>query len=280
MESLPENEITIIEKIEEKKEKNKMDTTEDTEDKAKLSFFGFPSTLTGLAKTIHWMMFLLIFLGVAGGTLLMCFAGFKLHLNYNWWIDNRNEKRDFVKWIEYLSMTTGAVLNLVSFFLTGMFLKNRRKLIGTQKSSDCEELRSAAKLFHNFFSDLELVAVTSCVILLSVYLVQGWDQVIPWIVFLVFHLLTFIPSFIRNIKYNPNWRTALMKYRYTFFGLVNLTCIGLVIWQHLKYPIPVFIPLILISYFLGNFFLVLDLGFLKVLHTLDVIESDSTKYNV
>ena len=165
------------------------------------------------------MMFLVIFLGVAGGTLLMCFAGFKLHLNYNF---RRFDKisEDFAKWIEYLSMTTGAVLNLVSFFLTGMFLKNRRKLIRNQ-SSDREEIRSAAKLFHNFFSGLEMVAVTSCVILLSGYVVQGWDEAISWIVFLVFHLLTFIPSFIPDIKCNPNWRTALIKYRYTFFGLVN-----------------------------------------------------------
>lgn len=280
MESLPVNEITVLENIEEgKKEDNVMDPKEDAEKQAELSFFGFPSTLTGLTKAIHWMMLLLIFLGVGGGTMLMCFAGFKLHLNYSIWDRNDTFSEDFAKVIEYLSMTTGTIINLVSFFLTGLFVKNRRKLIGS-KDNNREELKSASKIFHNFFSGLELVAVISCVILLSVYLAQGWRQAVPWIIFLVLHILTFIPSLIPQIKCKKNWRGALIKYRYTFLGVVNLTTLGLVIWQHLKYPIPVFVPLILISYFLGNFVLVLELGFLKVLHTLDNIASVSLKYNV
>ena len=280
MESLPVNEITVLEKIKEgKKEDNEMDTKEDTEKQAELSFFGFPSTLTGLIKAIYWMMLFLIFLGVGGGTMLMCFGGFRLHENNGIWNRNDTFSTDFSNWIKYLSMTTGTILNLVSFFLAGLFLKNRRKLNGSQDNNR-EELRSASKVFHNFFSGLELVAVISCVIFLSVYLAQGWDQAIPWIIFLVLHILTFIPSFIPDINCKKNWRGALIKYRYTFFGVVNLTTLGLVIWQHLKYPIPVFIPLILISYFLVNFVLVLELGFLKVLHTLDNIASVSLKYNV
>ena len=176
-------------------------------------------------------------------------------------------------------MTTGAILNLLSFFLAGLFLKNRRKLNGS-KDNNREELRSASKIFHNFFSGLELVAVISCVILLSVYLAQGWRQAVPWIIFLVLHVFTFTPSLIPEINCKANWRGALIKYRYTFFGVVNLTTLGLVMWQLLKYPIPVFIQLILISYFLGNFVLVLELGFLKVLHSLDNFASVSIKHNV
>ena len=280
MESLPVNEITVLENIEEgKKEDNVMDPKEDAEKQAELSFFGFPSTLTGLIKAIHWMMLFLIFLGLVGGTLLMCFGGFRLHENNRIWNRNDTSSKDFSNWIKYLSMTTGAILNLLSFFLAGLFLKNRRKLNGS-KDKNREELKSASKLFHNFLSGLELVAVISCVILLSVYLAQGWRQAVPWIIFLVLHILTFIPSLISKINCKTYWRGALIKYRYTFLGVVNLTTLGLVIWQHLKYPIPVFVPLILISYFLGNFVLVLELGFLKVLHTLDNIASVSLKYNV